>query len=205
MELAQGTPEGLDFVFVGIFLALGYFERLKHLLHLVEHLAQSLDGLIDLFDGPLDGRRQGRLRLAGSGRRAIGSGLGGSRPERGLRRLFRLGGEGALRLRGTRGLRGGFGSTRGLRLSGRLGPFERLKFLDLLRLEHRLRGLRSGGSVYFLSFIRDGGFGRVPPFRGGVLKRRGLRSSRRSLRGAEEFRLDGPKLVLRGWLGLGPG
>ena len=67
LELAQGAPERLDFVFVGIFLALGYFKSLKHLLHLVERLAQSLNRLIDLFDGTLDGRPRGRLTLAGGG------------------------------------------------------------------------------------------------------------------------------------------
>jgi hypothetical protein len=67
VELAQGASEGLDLVFVGILLPLGQFERLEDFLHLVERLPQSLENLIDLFDGLSDCRRPSRLRLAGGG------------------------------------------------------------------------------------------------------------------------------------------
>jgi hypothetical protein len=47
-------------VFVGVLLALGYFEGLEHFLHLVQGVAQGLEHFVDLFDGGLDGGRRRR-------------------------------------------------------------------------------------------------------------------------------------------------
>jgi len=54
LKAVQGTPEGLDFVFIGIFLALSEFETFENSLHLIKRFAQRFDDLVHLFDGLLD-------------------------------------------------------------------------------------------------------------------------------------------------------
>ncbi|SPE59034.1 hypothetical protein SBV1_2980008 [Verrucomicrobia bacterium] len=71
VQLPDRAPQGFDFPFVGVFLALGQFERFKHFFHVVEGFAQGHEDLVDLVDGLLNGRRRGRL---GRGESSLGAG-----------------------------------------------------------------------------------------------------------------------------------
>jgi hypothetical protein len=208
VELAQGATEGLDLVFVGILLALGQLEGLEHFLHLVECLAQGLEGLIDLLDGPLDGRRRSRLKWPGSGGRRIWPLLGRSRPVSGLRPFSRLKGGRAFRLCRTLGTGGGFGSFAELRLAGRLGFFNWLKFLDPLGPLRPFRFFRSWAFSFsfFRFFIRDGGFGRIIlRFSRRFARRRRFGGRRRFCRRAGELRRRRLGFALGRQRGFDPG
>jgi hypothetical protein len=58
-----------DFLFVGIFLALGEFKRFEHFFHVIERFAKDLDNMIDLVDGALNGSRRGGPPWSGWQRR----------------------------------------------------------------------------------------------------------------------------------------
>lgn len=201
LELAQGASEGLDFVFVGILLPFGQLERLEHFLHLFECLPESLENVIDLFDGLFDARGRSRPRLASRRGRSIEPVLGRSRPARGLRSGSRLSGPRTFRLWRSPGAGGGFAFFRRLRFSGRLGPFNRLKFLSRLRPQRRSGRPRG----FFLLLIRDGGFGRILGSLGGFSGRRRLGRARGLGRRVGALCRRRPGFALDRQRGLGPG
>jgi len=70
LEMPQRTPERLNFLFVGVFLALSELQGLEHFFHVVESLSQRVDDLVDFIDRLLNGsRRCGLTWPNGFGRR----------------------------------------------------------------------------------------------------------------------------------------
>ena len=63
MQLPQSAPQRLDFLRVRILLSLGQLHAFQHFFHVVERFFQSLDDLINLFDGLLNRHWSGWLAL----------------------------------------------------------------------------------------------------------------------------------------------
>ncbi len=56
LQLAQGPAQGLDFPLFGFALPFELLQQLEHAFHIVQRLAQGIDDLVDLGNGPLKGR-----------------------------------------------------------------------------------------------------------------------------------------------------
>jgi hypothetical protein len=145
VELPQGAAKGLDFVFVGVLLPFSHFDGLEHLFHLVNHLAEGVEDLIDVVDGLPDACGGSRLQRSLGGR-AVRPALRRGRP------VSRSGGSCRLSPQPGIGFGRFFGGRGGLELFARLGLllevglFGRLKLLVCLRLD---------------PFLRLGGLGRL--------------------------------------------
>ena len=60
MHLFQHSPQGINFLLVGSLLALGIFQGLQHLFHVLKRFPDVVDHLVHQFDGLMDcGRCRG--------------------------------------------------------------------------------------------------------------------------------------------------
>src|ERR1017187_7570133 len=63
VQLPQAPAEGFNLLLVGNLLALSQFERLQHVLHVIERASERFDDLVDLLDCFLDSHRFRRSPL----------------------------------------------------------------------------------------------------------------------------------------------
>ena len=87
IDLAQGAPQRIDFVFVGVFLAFRQFQRLQNFFHVIKRLAKFLDDVVDLINGAANIGGRGGLswRFCALGHRRYRTSEGGGFP---LRRVL---------------------------------------------------------------------------------------------------------------------
>jgi hypothetical protein len=63
LDLPQGAAQRFDLALIGAFLPIREFGQFQHFFHLIQKLLQRNHDLVDMLDGPADGRT-GRLGIA---------------------------------------------------------------------------------------------------------------------------------------------